>query len=437
MNQSIAKKSIRLMLATSLVLITYTGFANEPSQSGVGVPPSPGNGQMPQGPQQSAKGKPKGSGQQEYYQVKMENILISGKKHGEEGGSPPQDGTTNNVISPRDLATGQSSGKRQHAPIKLNETGGSPNSPETEGSAVEASDYLSPGEAEGFNPQPEPPGNTIKSPRDVATGQSSGKRQHAPIKLNETGGSPNSPETEGGTAEASDYLSPGEAEGFNPQPEPPGNVKSPRDVATGQSSGKRQHGFIKLNETGGSPNSLKTGGSTQEASDYLHPGGPQGLNPQPEPPGKGNTPVMPNVSGYSVKSTGGALPGGLNQGPQPHMNVGQPGLSQNQHKFDTLGGTPSPKGLVSPDSIVGPNSTPNNMGIIAPQNMPGTHGIISPNQKPAPLSSLQGVNGPIQKPTPTIKLGGSSDRMQKMTNVQSNISKKMHDTQSSIIQNMK
>lgn len=56
----------------------------------------------------------------------------------------------------------------------------------------------------------------VKSPRDVATGQSSGKRQHGTVKIvKEFSVSSN----DNAVAE----------------------VKSPRDAATGQSSGKRQH----------------------------------------------------------------------------------------------------------------------------------------------------------------------------------------------------
>jgi len=55
--------------------------------------------------------------------------------------------------------------------------------------------------------------NEVKSPRDIATGQSSGKRQHKPISFN-----------------------------VNSSDNSVSEIKSPRDVATGQSSGKRSPG---------------------------------------------------------------------------------------------------------------------------------------------------------------------------------------------------
>jgi hypothetical protein len=92
--------------------------------------------------------------------------------------------------APRDAASGQATGKRQHQPAEPG-TG--------EEAAVE---------------------HSVKSPRDAASGQATGKRAHKPMRAQTTD---------------ADNDGAGEAEALDHQ----GNA--PRDVKTGQSSGKRMH----------------------------------------------------------------------------------------------------------------------------------------------------------------------------------------------------
>ena len=101
-----------------------------------------------------------------------------------------------NIKSPRDAATGQASGKRQHKPMvayfdELTNT-----------FEIDRHYFVE-----------------IKSPRDVASGQASGKRQHKPLSIK--------------------YYS--DLEIIEYENEFYSNVKSPRDAASGMASGKRQH----------------------------------------------------------------------------------------------------------------------------------------------------------------------------------------------------
>ena len=87
---------------------------------------------------------------------------------------------TRSSSAPRDAASGQATGKRQHGP--------------------------------GFGPVKADAALDSKAPRDAASGQATGKRQHEPAVVDLDGD---------GAAER--------------------DVKAPRDIATGQASGKRQH----------------------------------------------------------------------------------------------------------------------------------------------------------------------------------------------------
>ena len=110
------------------------------------------------------------------------------------------------VKAPRDVATGQSSGKRQHNPLTVQDDGG----------------FLSGAEWAALE-------HEIKAPRDVATGQASGKRQHSPIRV-ATG------DVDGDGL--GDLVIEEQEEGFGNDLD---SVKSPRDSASGQATGKRQH----------------------------------------------------------------------------------------------------------------------------------------------------------------------------------------------------
>ena len=113
--------------------------------------------------------------------------------------------TQEQVTAPRDAQSGQASGKRMHKPITVTAEVGAqaaePNKPTTKSamddwqapaaktsqqpkivennkSAVAAGDVNGDGKAAVAAPASN---SAVKGPRDMATGQSSGKRQHEPV----------------------------------------------------------------------------------------------------------------------------------------------------------------------------------------------------------------------------------------------------------------
>jgi hypothetical protein len=140
-----------------------------------------------------------------------------------EPGATGEECTAAEVASPRDAASGQATGKRQHKPIRMvtgeeapvNHEVTSPRdaaSGQASGRSAATGDVVGDGMAEG-----------VKSPRDAASGQASGKRQH---------GSPTCVEGETCTG---------------------AEVSAPRDVASGQATGKRtaaqDHNSSRSNKT--------------------------------------------------------------------------------------------------------------------------------------------------------------------------------------------
>ena len=136
-----------------------------------------------------------------------------------------------------------------------------------------------PGEEEGFNPQPEPPGRESETSR-------------AP-------------------------TAPGEEVGFNPQPEPPGQPVLPSPGAPGE-------------EVGFNPQPEPPGHESETSLAPTAPGEEVGFNPQPEPPGQpaslvGLNPQPEPPSAEAVPSPG--TPGeevGFNPQPEP---PGQPAVT--------------------------------------------------------------------------------------------------------------
>ena len=120
-----------------------------------------------------------------------------------------QAASSSKVSSPRDMATGQASGKRE-----------SPSLPSKGKTQVAAGDVNGDGKAAVAGSA------DVKSPRDLATGQASGKRE-----------SPSLPSKGKTQVATGDVNGDGKADVAASS----SGVKSPRDAATGQASGKRQH----------------------------------------------------------------------------------------------------------------------------------------------------------------------------------------------------
>jgi len=100
-----------------------------------------------------------------------------------------------------------------------------------------AGQMMKPGEAKGFNPQPDPPGKP---------------------------------------------MNPGAAKGFNPQPDPPGKA-----LGLGMQPG--------MGQQGASP-ALNPQPEVPSGKKPVSPGEAKGFNPQPDPPGKAKGLVGPNSS---------------------------------------------------------------------------------------------------------------------------------------------
>ena len=125
--------------------------------------------------------------------------------------------SSSDVTAPRDLATGQASGKRQHEPVTINKANDNSSQSSRESSAPSVSEVVvtKPGDrkttaqddwqapAKTQAPQSSDVngdgkadvtlsnGSNVTKPRDLATGQASGKRQHEPVTVQkEVGTSP-------------------------------------------------------------------------------------------------------------------------------------------------------------------------------------------------------------------------------------------------------
>ena len=93
------------------------------------------------------------------------------------------------VVSPKDSSTGMASGKK--AGYDLKEAKGAVTEESQSSTAREASTGKATGKMENVSADATTQTGTqqaeqheVKAPRDVATGQSSGKRQHQPISIN-------------------------------------------------------------------------------------------------------------------------------------------------------------------------------------------------------------------------------------------------------------
>lgn len=147
--------------------------------------------------------------------------------------------TEASVSAPRDAATGQASGKRQHTPVQVKSGSGTADPSPAEAtnigsqasenggtsmSSTRESSMPSVSEMAPTSTSSNAASSSVQSPRDVASGQATGKR-----------------------------VATGDVNGDGAMDE----TVAPRDVATGQATGKRQHKPVSY--------SSGTGGASQPA----------------------------------------------------------------------------------------------------------------------------------------------------------------------------
>ena len=88
-----------------------------------------------------------------------------------------------------------------------------------------------------------PGSQQVTSPRDVATGQASGKRMHKPVTVTSDDQALRESPSKSSLGKTSVRVAAGDVNGdgkADVAPAASSDVKSPRDLATGQASGKRQ-----------------------------------------------------------------------------------------------------------------------------------------------------------------------------------------------------
>jgi hypothetical protein len=103
--------------------------------------------------------------------------------------TPSSAPSSQQVTSPRDMATGQASGKRMHKPVTVTAEDQAARESPSKSSLGKTSVRVAAGDVNGDGKADVAPAanSDVKSPRDLATGQASGKRQAA--SANEKSGS--------------------------------------------------------------------------------------------------------------------------------------------------------------------------------------------------------------------------------------------------------
>lgn len=94
-------------------------------------------------------------------------------------------------------------------------------------------------------PSTAPSSQQVTSPRDVATGQASGKRMHKPLTVTAEDQAARESPSKSSLGKTSVRVAAGDVNGdgkADVAPAASSDVKSPRDLATGQASGKRRAG---------------------------------------------------------------------------------------------------------------------------------------------------------------------------------------------------
>jgi hypothetical protein len=102
-------------------------------------------------------------------------------------------------------------------------------------------------------PSPAPSSQQVTSPSDMATGQASGKRMHKPVTVTAEDQAARESPSKSSLGKTSVRVAAGDVNGdgkADVAPASTSDVKSPRDLATGQASGKRQAASV--NEKSGS-----------------------------------------------------------------------------------------------------------------------------------------------------------------------------------------
>jgi FG-GAP repeat protein len=92
-------------------------------------------------------------------------------------------------------------------------------------------------------PSSAPSSQQVTSPRDVATGQASGKRMHKPLTVTAEDQAARESPSKSSLGKTSVRVAAGDVNGdgkADVAPAASSDVKSPRDLASGQASGKRQ-----------------------------------------------------------------------------------------------------------------------------------------------------------------------------------------------------
>jgi hypothetical protein len=92
--------------------------------------------------------------------------------------------TSTPVVSPRDSSTGMASGKKGNWDLK--EGKGAIQDDSQSSNAREAQSGMATGKVQNVSTDASAQQNTVKAPRDAATGQASGKRQHQPVTMTTT-----------------------------------------------------------------------------------------------------------------------------------------------------------------------------------------------------------------------------------------------------------
>ncbi len=143
------------------------------------------------------------------------------------------------VTAPRDLATGQASGKRQYQPVVI----------------MKVQDKATPVAIEQQSPKAT--GKVMASDDWHATAKATGKATVSPADMNQDGAtdreSPSTSHPKGAQARVATGDVNGDGKADAAINNSHSNIKNSKDVASGQTSGKRQHGDIIVTKEAGAP----------------------------------------------------------------------------------------------------------------------------------------------------------------------------------------
>ena len=166
----------------------------------------------------------------------------SDKIVGQPAGSNAALNSSNDVTAPRDLATGQASGKRQHEPIRLQNV--------TEENAASKTPQANNNQTSRESSTP--------SVSEIVVTKASDRKTTAQDNWQAPAKTPASQTSDGSTNQWPSKVATGDVNGDGKADvtlsNGSSNVTKPRDLATGQASGKRQHEPVTIQkEVGTSP----------------------------------------------------------------------------------------------------------------------------------------------------------------------------------------